>query len=160
MLYREKQGDLFFTVPDDYLFAQCISADLSKGDGIALEFNNVFKTMDELICKYVNLVDRWDSGARGMCIRQGNVLNLVTKRRSCDKPTLLTMTTALLAMRDICITQKVKKVAMPKIGCGYDGLSWDDVSKRIKKVFADTDVEILVCCVKENNEGGWRYEKR
>lgn len=31
------------------------------------------------------------------------------------------------------------------IGCGLDRLNWNDVSEQIKSIFADTDVEILVC---------------
>lgn len=34
---------------------------------------------------------------------------------------------------------------MPVIGCGLDRLNWNDVSEQIKDVFADMDVEILVC---------------
>ena len=41
----------------------------------------------------------------------------------------------------------IKKVAMPVIGCGLDKLEWYKVSGIIKEVFADTDIEILVCKV-------------
>lgn len=34
---------------------------------------------------------------------------------------------------------------MPVIGCGLDRLNLTDVSEQIKNVFADTDVDILVC---------------
>ena len=34
---------------------------------------------------------------------------------------------------------------MPIIGCGLDKLQWDKVSKIIKEIFEDTDIEILVC---------------
>lgn len=37
------------------------------------------------------------------------------------------------------------KFAMPRIGCGLDRLQWDKVKTIIEEVFADTDVEILVC---------------
>lgn len=159
MVYKKKMCDIFFA-GEEYVLVQCISADLHTGDGIALEFNNRFKTMDKLMCKYANLVSRWDGGEHGMCIREENVLNLVTKRRSCDKPTLQTMGTALQDMRGICIAQGITKIAMPKIGCGYDVLSWNDVRERIKKVFTDTDIEMLVCFVKECEEGEWKYDAR
>ena len=46
-------------------------------------------------------------------------------------------------MRDYCPPDA--KIAMPKIGSGLDRLNWQDVEQIIKDVFADTDVEILVC---------------
>ena len=39
----------------------------------------------------------------------------------------------------------VKKIAMPKIGIGDDGLNWAKVKETIELVFDSTDVEILVC---------------
>lgn len=36
-------------------------------------------------------------------------------------------------------------IAKPKIGCGLDKLEWSKVKAIIEEVFADTDIEILVC---------------
>ncbi len=55
------------------------------------------------------------------------------------------MRNALNWMKEDCEIRGIKKIAMPMIGCGLDKLKWDDVSKIIKDVFKDTDVEILVC---------------
>lgn len=33
---------------------------------------------------------------------------------------------------------------MPKIGCGLDGLKWEDVKASVQDIFKDTDVEICV----------------
>ena len=38
-----------------------------------------------------------------------------------------------------------KYLAIPLIGAGLDRLSWDESRETIKRVFADTDIEILVC---------------
>lgn len=43
------------------------------------------------------------------------------------------------------ITRFFNKIGMPLIGCGLDRLKWDKVSEIIKDVFADTDIEIVVC---------------
>ena len=53
-------------------------------------------------------------------------------------------------MRDIILKFPIEqhKIAMPQIGCGLDRLKWKDVSDVIKDVFADTDIEILVCKLK------------
>lgn len=37
------------------------------------------------------------------------------------------------------------KLAMPRIGCGLDRLQWVKVKEIIEEVFANTNVEILVC---------------
>ena len=44
------------------------------------------------------------------------------------------------------MVQKNKKtLAMPKIGCGLDRCSWEDVEQIIKDVFNDTDIKVIVC---------------
>ena len=48
MTYKEEVRDLF-SVPDDYYFVQCISADFGMGKGIAVEFNKRFDTKNKLI---------------------------------------------------------------------------------------------------------------
>ena len=55
------------------------------------------------------------------------------------------MRLALEKMKQICLENNIKKIAMPVIGCGLDRLNWDDVSEQIQSIFTDTDVEILVC---------------
>ena len=55
------------------------------------------------------------------------------------------MRLALKKMKQICLEYNIKKIAMPVIGCGLDRLNWNDVSEQIKDIFADTNVEILVC---------------
>ena len=47
MIYKEEVRDLF-SVPDDYYFAQCISADFTMGKGIAVEFNKRFDMKNKL----------------------------------------------------------------------------------------------------------------
>ena len=41
--------------------------------------------------------------------------------------------------------ENIHKIAMPIIGCGLDRLEWDKVSRTIKDVFQEEDIEILVC---------------
>lgn len=129
-------------MPDDYYLAQCISADFGMGRGIAVEFNRRFDTKRTLQEKYPDFFYQCSGGT---CLLEGRVLNLVTKPWYWSKPTYLTLKAALRCMRDICMEHHIKKVAMPKIGCGLDRLEWCKVSQIIQKVFRDSDVEILVC---------------
>ena len=48
-------------------------------------------------------------------------------------------------MKEECRLNGIRKVAMPLIGCGLDKLKWEQVSAIIREVFADTDMDILVC---------------
>ncbi len=47
-------------------------------------------------------------------------------------------------MKEHCKRKGVKGVALPKIGCGLDGLSWGRVSKMIQDVFMDLDMTIVI----------------
>ena len=145
MYYKEEYQDLF-SVPDDYYLAHCISADFGMGKGIVVEFNNRFDMKRKLQTKHPDYLS-WYKAANlgGDCILEGRVLNLITKERYYHKPTIVTMELALKKMKYICIENDIKKIAMPVIGCGLDKLNWDDVCGSIKRIFMDTDIEILVC---------------
>ena len=148
MTYEEKKYDLF-SVDDGYHLVHCISADFKLGAGIAVEFNKRFNCRQRLFEMFpATRIPYWDKlqdRFKGLCVITDPVYNLVTKRNYWNKPTLLTMKNALLWMKEDCLDRRIKKIAMPKIGCGLDKLSWSDVSALIQEVFKDTDVEILVC---------------
>ncbi len=145
MIYKEEIRDLF-SVSEDYYLAHCISADFGMGKGIVVEFNKRFDMKNKLHRKYLDYINEWHSrGYKGDCILEGQVLNLITKERYFHKPTYQSMQSALEIMKKICEKEEISKIAMPVIGCGLDRLKWDNVSEIIKDVFADTDIEILVC---------------
>lgn len=148
MTYREEAGDLF-AVPEDYCLAHCISADFAMGKGIVLEFNRRFDMKRLLRQRYPTYLAGYRQNATGGdCLREGRVLNLVTKERYFQKPTFATMEAALRRMRELCLEEGIAKVAMPTIGAGLDRLAWGEVSALVQKVFEDTGIEILVCRVK------------
>lgn len=148
MTIREEQRDLF-TVPTDYILVHCISADLAMGAGIAKEFTRR-GVKAELQRKYQDDVEVGDclvSNATGWRAE----FNLVTKEKYWQKPTYDSLKTALVNARinakilALMNDDKPVKLAMPKIGCGLDHLQWVKVKEIIEEVFANTDVEILVC---------------
>ena len=145
MIYREEVRDLF-SVPDDYYLAHCISADFGMGKGIAIEFNKRFDMKHILRTKYPDYVNQFHRQKRlSDCILEGRVFNLITKERYFEKPTYNTLTGALRKMKALCQSENIHKIAMPIIGCGLDRLEWDKVSRIIKDVFQEKDIEILVC---------------
>ena len=145
MEFREEKRDLF-SVPDEYYLAHCISADFAMGKGIVVEFNRRFDMKNKLKARYPDYLDRWQrEKKRSGCILAGRVFNLITKERYFQKPTYETLRGALACMRALCVQEDIRRVAMPVIGCGLDRLEWERVSAVIQDVFADTDVEILIC---------------
>jgi len=145
MKYEERKCDLF-SVSDDYYLAHCISSDFGMGKGIVIEFNKRFDMKRKLQNKYPDYQDYYDRHRiGGDCILEGRVLNLITKERYYQKPSIITMLIALKKMKAVCVENGITKIAMPTIGAGLDQLPWDKVSEQIKYVFEDTDIEILVC---------------
>ena len=145
MTYSEENKDLFI-VSEDYYLAHCISADFGMGKGIVVEFNKRFNMKQKLQTKYPDYLNQYTrKRIGGDCLLECRVLNLITKERYFHKPTIITMRLALEKMKQICLENNINKIAMPVIGCGLDRLSWNNVSEQIQNIFADTDVEILVC---------------
>lgn len=145
MIYKEETRDLF-TVPEDYYLAHCISADFGMGQGIVLEFNERFDMKRRLRTLFDGYLDEFlEYDYKSDCLMIPPVFNLITKERYWQKPTYETMRGALEMMRKLALKNKVKKIAMPIIGCGLDKLKWNKVSEIIKDVFKNTDIEILVC---------------
>lgn len=145
MIYREERKDLF-SVPCDYYLAHCVSADFALGAGIAIEFNKRFDMRRKLKEDWPTCIEEMRKhNLHGECCLIDNVFNLITKERAWYKPTYESIAEALHATKSIANANGVKKIAMPKIGCGLDGKNWNVVSELIKGVFSDTDIEILVC---------------
>lgn len=72
---------------------------------------------------------------------------LVTKDKSGagQFPTYESLESSLAAMREHMRNNSVKELAIPQIGCGIDGLKWNEVEARLRRVFDETDdIEITV----------------
>lgn len=83
------------------------------------------------------------------------VLNLLTKKKSEQKPKRADFNKALQHMREIVVECGIKKVAMPLIGAGLDLLAWEESSMFIRTLFHDVDVEILVCRIDDESLPGF-----
>lgn len=139
MTFNELTMDLFDVAEDEsWHLAHCVASDLALGAGIAVPMNAKFGLRRALL-------DSGESLKHPTCVLTGRVFNLVTKARSCDKPLIGDFLKALWMMKRIAVDAGVSYIAMPRIGCGLDGLPWLAVRESIKRTFSDTDVEILVC---------------
>ena len=143
--YHEENRDLFDGT-EDYYLAHCISADFSVSKGIVVQFDRRFSIGEKLRTGWLGYRAAWErEGKEFDCLLTDRVFNLVTKERYNFKPTYDSVRGALELMRGICQEKGIRRVAMPRIASGLDRLSWPEVSKIIRDVFAGTDIEIMVC---------------
>lgn len=145
MTLTEIKGNLF-TSPDNFYLSHCISADFRLGAGIAIQFNETYDMRRKLFKLFPHPDDPFrGNGERyvGKALLVDNVFNLVTKSRYYEKPTYGALQQTLEDMKRQCVERGIKKLAMPRIGCGLDRLNWVTVKKIIKEIFEDTDIEIF-----------------
>lgn len=155
--FTDIEGDLF-SCPKDSSLAHCVAADMKMGAGIAVKFKWVMKHLDHWqlynfflfsrqLFGQVDKLKSQNQRAGGVAVLkdgQRYIYYLVSKNETYSKPTYQDLSYSLEAMRKHMNENKVSKLAMPRIGCGIDGLQWDKVSDLIKEVFKDESVEITV----------------
>lgn len=155
MKFSEDRKNLFEVnnyVKDPYVLAHCVSADFAMGGGIAKSFQDNYNLRTLTREKYSanEFVKNFKGGEIApVVVKVGNfevpVYNLITKRFVFQKPFYSSVQEALEKLRDDMIKNDYKKLAIPRIACGIDGLDWGTVKKIIKDVFKDTDITIKVC---------------
>lgn len=133
------QKDLF-TMTQGYYLAHCISADFALGAGIAKTFDSVYNMRFKLFRSYPDYEYHC-----GDALLVDNVFNLVTKNKHWHKPTYESLREALEMMMEQLDFLGATKLAMPRIGCGLDKLSWDKVYDIICEVFENMDIDIVIC---------------
>ena len=111
------------------------------GAGIAVPMKKKFhlgglKNLDEAVRKHPT------------CIYRNGCFNLITKDKYWKKPTYESLRISLKVMRDQAKASGIEKIAMPKIGCGIDGLSWPRVREMLKEMFEDDpNISIIICYI-------------
>ncbi|CAK0869643.1 unnamed protein product [Prorocentrum cordatum] len=135
---REERGDLF-EVGAEWSLCHCVSKDLEMSAGIAVAFKKEFGGVPELQSQGPQV-----GGVVSLQKKGRFIYYLVTKNKYGGKPNVATLEASLRAMRQHMEKDGVRKLAMPKIGCGLDKLSWGTVVEIIMQVFDDMDVELLV----------------
>ena len=142
MTITTEKRDLF-TMPQGYYLAHCISSDFALGAGIAKTFDSVYNMRFKL---FKNYPDYKYNGGDALLI--DNVFNLVTKPKYWHKPTYDSLRESLEMMKEQMDFVGATKLAIPMLGCGLDKLQWTQVENVIKDIFADTDINIVVCVLK------------
>ena len=61
-----------------------------------------------------------------------------------------TLATTLQNMQAHATMHGVSTIAIPRIGCGLDQMNWQDVVKLLRKIFAYSDIQIVVYSLYEH----------
>lgn len=155
MNVKEVNGNLFDFLEEDVACCHCIAADFGMAGGIAKQFvdrmnmRNLLKdwSKENNIKEYKNPYENLGftrPELLGRAIKVDMVFNLVTKLWTYEKPTYDTLYDALEDLKSQLDELGIKKLYMPKIGCGIDGLAWIAVHAIIWRIFGDTDIEVVV----------------
>uniref|UniRef100_A0A3P9NC58 O-acyl-ADP-ribose deacylase 1 n=1 Tax=Poecilia reticulata TaxID=8081 RepID=A0A3P9NC58_POERE len=131
-------GDLF-SCPRDESLAHCISEDIRMGAGIAVMFRKRFGEVSTL---------KEQKKVPGQCAVLTSdrrfIYYLITKQKASQKPTYDSLRGSLEDMKSHCLQNGVKRISIPRIGCGLDRLQWSKVSQILEQVFKETDITITV----------------
>lgn len=160
MNYTEKYNDVT-KMPSEYVIAHCISCDCAMGAGVVIPIMNKHPFLKRYCIEYVRKQNKeFNLPSLGTAYRyqdqNGTVYNMFTKRFVGYKAGvgisyeyyLKTLEKCLIDVKKQMLTNNETFIAMPKIGCGLDKCKWEDVSKLIKSVFENTDINIVICVFK------------
>ena len=143
--YKEIEVDLFSSKG---CLAHSVSADFHMGIGVAKQVKTRYPTTypKDVNHKRQPVFAQWIEGDR-----RNVVYHLVTKQRYFEKPTYESVKMSLQQMRTHADWSGVKRISLPRIGCGVDQLSWSEIRSLIKDVFKGSHVAITVYVVPQQN---------
>lgn len=141
-------GDLFANRHQAQAFAHGCNCQGSMGAGIATGFRDRYPEMYaqyRALCKAepkeFNLGDVWLWKAED----RPWVFNLGTQEGYWRaRASYVAIETALTHMRERADQESLSRIAIPRLGVGYGGLSWKKVKAIVEKVFADWSGDLIV----------------
>lgn len=139
--FLEIEGDLF-RAPPGFSFGHTVAYDLGMWKGIAVQFVRRFGDRGRLAWQR-DLIGSWPC-VLALRNEDSFVYYVVDKQRSADKPTLENLRLSIIELRRSCIADGVKRLALPRIGCGIDGHNWEIVRGIIKEIFDQDEMEIRI----------------
>ena len=134
-----RRGNLF-SASKEYSLAHCVSKDLNMGAGIATEFKRRFGRVNSLKLQNKGIGDvALLQLPDGRCI-----FYLITKLKYWQKPTYANLSRSLHKLRYLCDKHGVARLAMPRIACGIDRLSWSKVKELLTRIFRNSNIKLTV----------------
>lgn len=113
------------------------------GKGVALAFKRRFPLNFDY---YKSKCDRRLLDPGDVYVFKGNptIVNFATKNHWRDGSDLEWIDLGLRSLYAFILDDKVKTIAIPKLGCGNGGLDWKDVNALVVKYLDDVDCEVRV----------------
>lgn len=137
--YEERQVDML-SLPVYYHIAFAIPADLSFGSATARQIDAFYGLRDKLekaVEKYEDecedLETGWLKAGDTICIE--NIFVMLTTNKKYQRPTLDTIRSCVRVIAEECYENKIRYLAMPRVGCGHGHLNWDVVKEVILDEF-------------------------
>ena len=137
--YEERQVDML-SLPVYYHIAFAIPADLSFGSTTARQIDAFYGLRDKLkkaVEKYEDecedLETGWLKAGNTICIE--NIFVMFTTNKKYQRPTLDTIRSCVRDIAEECYENKIRYLAMPRVGCGHGHLDWDVVKEAILDEF-------------------------
>jgi O-acetyl-ADP-ribose deacetylase (regulator of RNase III) len=146
LVIEERVGSLFSSTHsnDAVSLVHCVACDLRMNRGIARQFQRRFGGLAEL-----RKQAPWPGKVLMLPIASPQprfVFCLVTKTQSARPPAdAKAFMLALCRLREHVASHDIRHLAMPRIGCGFDGMRWPKVKRLLETAFRDMDVHITVC---------------
>lgn len=147
---NEIAGNLF-DYERERALVHCVDAGFTFKDGLNKFFQIRYSTRDELKQAFPHY--HWTGHGDCLVSNNGKIFNLVTKNKYWDKGDLERMREALVLLREKCKELGVRKIAMPRLGCGFDGLYWSDVKNMIDEIFLGENFDIVIVYIHEAING-------
>lgn len=151
-LFELDKCELFMgTTPQDYVLAHCIASDFGMFGGIAKEFV-MRKDMKRKLIQWAeeegiseDTVGGTHQALVGKSIFIQDTYNMVTKPSTAYPPHgYASLYQCLEDVRAQMLQNNQNFLAIPRIGCGIDGLDWDNVRMVLTEAFKDTPIKVLV----------------
>ena len=137
-----KKGDLFEAVTP---IAHCISADVVMAKGVALQVRKKFGHIKD-IRQQVDRIPKCNQVGQIAVVKCQHkvIFHLITKPTFNSKPTLRSVQSALICLRDYMVHYQITTVAMPAIASGLDKMVWKDIEYLLRQIFDDCNILVTV----------------
>ena len=128
---RELKQDLL-EMPVYYYIAHCLPADLTVYGETAKRIDEAF----DLVERILSDLGPEEEISVGDILGFGNVFTLIPNPKARTRPSLNDLREAVKTLAVACAKEQVMYLAMPRIGCGHNGLNWNEVKLMICEEFA------------------------
>lgn len=145
-MYREVEEDIWSFKSDvKVITTNCIvkrNGAAVMGKGLALQASRRFP---KLSLQYGNYLRNCNDGSiKPIHYSDYNLIMFPSKYNWRDKADYDLIIKSMKGLHDICISNNIKRVVMPRVGCGDGKLDWNVVKKKISDMLDVEDIEFII----------------